>query len=425
MTQVARFSSTLTASPIVGTVPPTQPGPVSASAQFDASHEPGQRKIPVLRPLLPPAAAILPYLERIDESRCYSNWGPLVTELGQRVAAKLGVDAQRLVCVNSGMSALIGAVLALAGRASASKPLAVVPEFTFTATGLAAQMCGYEPVIASCDAESWSFSPRDLLQRPELLRKVGFVMPVAPFGRALPLREWEAFQEATGIPVIVDGAACFDVLVRRPQLHASVLPFVLSFHATKAFGIGEGGAVVLKDAATADRVAQALNFGFLGNRLSEVSGTNGKLPEYCAAVGLAELDGWDAKHRALLDGFDAYRAGFEACGLVHRLHGPPEISCTYVLLRCDSAAQAGFVMDALAAAGVDSRRWYGTGLREHPAFATASFLDLHAARRLDVGSVLGLPVAPDLSREDIQRVTRAVARAFSDPCCPSPSPGTC
>src|SRR5690349_17264294 len=101
--------------------------------------------IPVLRPQLPLASKLLPYLKRIDQSRIYSNWGPLVTELSERLCTRFSLPPDSVVCANSGMSALVGAILASAGAATKERPLAIVPDFTFTATGLAAQVCGYEP----------------------------------------------------------------------------------------------------------------------------------------------------------------------------------------------------------------------------------------------------------------------------------------
>src|SRR5688572_1369581 len=79
-----------------------QRDPVSVSVQESPSDAP----VPVLRPRLPDAHALLPYLQRIDASRTYSNWGPLVTEFGERLCDRFGVSRGGVVLANSGMSAL-------------------------------------------------------------------------------------------------------------------------------------------------------------------------------------------------------------------------------------------------------------------------------------------------------------------------------
>ena len=84
-------------------------------------------KVPVLRPQLPTREAFMPYLEMIDSSRMYSNWGPLTVELERRLTAELGLQPQMAVTAASGTSALVGAILAVAGHASRERPLAVFP----------------------------------------------------------------------------------------------------------------------------------------------------------------------------------------------------------------------------------------------------------------------------------------------------------
>src|SRR5207245_1355138 len=118
------------------------------------------------------------------------------------------------------------------------------------------------------------------------------------------------FTAATGIPVIIDGAASFAGLVERPEASLGAIPVALSFHATKAFATGEGGAVATEDVALARRVAQALNFGISGVRDSRMASTNGKMSEYHAAVGLAELDGWTEKLAAFRVVAERYRQAF-------------------------------------------------------------------------------------------------------------------
>ena len=165
--------------------------------------------IPVLRPLLPTANRLLPYLARIDETRTYSNWGPLVNELQERLCGELGPPPGSIVCASSGTTALVGAILATAGRAASDRPLAVVPALTFVGTALAVEECGFTIVVADVDATSWTLDPIQLAQELDL-DHVGLIVPVAPFGRPVDQSRWQTFRERTRIPVVIDGAASFD-----------------------------------------------------------------------------------------------------------------------------------------------------------------------------------------------------------------------
>ena len=362
--------------------------------------------IPVLRPLLPSADRLLPYLRRIDETRLYSNYGPLSHELEGRLADALALPAGGLVCAGSGTAALIGAILATAGRASPERPLAIIPAFTFAATAAAVEQCGYSPYLADVDAESWMLAADRLIDHPER-RRVGLVVPVAPFGRPVPQAPWRRFTATTGTPVVIDGAASFAGLAERPEALLGGIPVAISFHATKAFATGEGGAVATEDVALATRVAQALNFGISGVRDSRMAS---KMSEYHAAVGLAELDGWTEKLAAFRAVAERYREASAAAGLAERFYGAPDIGPNYALFRCRDATEAGRIVERLRRGGVDFRLWYGTGLHCQTYYA-----DLQRDR-LDVSDnlaprLLGMPMAPDLGRATIARVVGVLANS--------------
>ena len=101
------------------------------------------------------------------------------------------------------------------------------------------------------------------------------------------------------VPVIIDAAAGFDVFSTtcRPQK----VPVIISTHATKAFGTGEGGFVSCDNTDLLERVRRVTNFGLTPDRRIEYNGLNAKFSEYHAAVGLAELDGWPEKREKYLE----------------------------------------------------------------------------------------------------------------------------
>ena len=363
--------------------------------------------IPALRPLLPSAERILPYLRRLDETRTYSNWGPLTGELERRLAVQCGVPHDAVVTASSGTMALVGAILATAGRAS-ERPFAVLPAFTFVATALAVEMCGYRPYVVDVSPSSWMLDAA-ALRGHAALDRTGLVVPVAPFGRPVAHDGWLAFQRETGIPVVIDGAASFESLATGDSRFASTLPVSLSFHATKTFATGEGGCVVTTDPDVAARVGRALNFGFFEDRECRIASTNGKMSEYHAAVGLAELDGWPSKEGAFSAVADAYRREFETAGLDDRLVCAPSVAGCYVLFRCTTTSESSRVQASLTDAGVGFRLWYGRGLLAHRRFEHAPHDECEVAEGLG-STIVSLPMAPDLPSCSVAQVVAALKR---------------
>jgi dTDP-4-amino-4,6-dideoxygalactose transaminase len=101
--------------------------------------------VPVLRPRLPDASRLHRYLRRIDAAREYTNWGPLSREFETRLCDNFDVRHGSVITAASGTAALVGAILALTGRARREAPLAILPAFTFVATAAAVEQCGFSP----------------------------------------------------------------------------------------------------------------------------------------------------------------------------------------------------------------------------------------------------------------------------------------
>ena len=364
------------------------------------------RSIPVQRPLLPHADRLVPYLRRIDATRTYSNWGPLADELERRLEAHFDLPKSGVISAASGTSALVGAVLGTAGRAGLERPLALIPAYTFVATALAVEQCGYRPHVVDVDPQTWLLDVAGLHMRSSLDR-VGLVVPVAPFGRPVPQDPWVVFRRATGIPVAIDGGASFEGASDEPGRFLGEIPTALSFHATKSFATGEGGCIATTDTSAAKRMTQALNFGFYEARDCQWPSTNGKMSEYHAAVGLAELDGWTEKRAALRSVAENYRARLGMAGLGDRFFGVPDVAGCYALFRSADAAEAARVQQSLDRSHVEYRLWYGKGLLSQAYFSDLEHDALDVTREI-APLIIGLPVAPDLPNESIDAVVSAL-----------------
>src|SRR4051812_20194570 len=139
--------------------------------------------LPVMRPKLPPAPALLPYLGRIDDSRIYSNYGPLSAEFETRLSQHFGLQALGVTTVCNGT---VGLALALMAQEPRPGTLCVIPGWTFIASAQAAQMAGLVPYFVDVDPETWALDPRTVSEAlSQAPGEVSAVMPVVPFGRPI------------------------------------------------------------------------------------------------------------------------------------------------------------------------------------------------------------------------------------------------
>lgn len=349
--------------------------------------------IPILRPRLPDTDALIPYLRRIDTARTYSNMGPLACELATLLSRRYATAAIPVASATAGLSA------ALLAQKLRPGTLCMVPSWTFAASGHAILAAGLEPWLVDVDPASGALTPdlaeAALTQAPGT---VSAVMPVAPFGAAPDAAAWDSFAETTGLAVVVDAAASFD------SVTSARVAQVVSLHATKVLGAGEGGFVLCGDPDMAERVNAACNFGFAGSRSASMRALNAKMSEYHAAIALAALAAWPrtrAAHLTLLTRLKAALPDWVwPAGL-----GESHVANTLV---------ARFPMGAdraeahLTRYGIETRRWWSLGLHRQPAFAACPRLDLSHTDHLAQTS-LGLPCHLDLTTEQIDRLAQAVA----------------
>jgi dTDP-4-amino-4,6-dideoxygalactose transaminase len=361
--------------------------------------------IPVMRPRLPSAARLGPYLRRIDAAQIYSNFGPLALALEDRFAAHFGVAGKTVVTV---ANATLGLALALMAQRPARGALCLVPGWTFVASAHAAVLAGLVPYFVDVDPESWTLDPATaaaaMRDAPD---EVGAVMPVMPFGGPVDVAAWDRFRARSGVAVVIDAAAGFDTL------RAGDVPAVVSLHATKALGAGEGGFVVARDPALIAEIRARANFGFAGSREAIAAAMNAKLSEYHAAVAHAALDEWGEARTEWLGAAAAYRAGLAGAA---RLRLQPGFGETWVASTCViglAEAAADRVEAALATRGIGTRRWWGDGAHRHPATRDYPRAALPATARLARASI-AVPLYRDIAAAEVARVCAALHEATAD-----------
>jgi dTDP-4-amino-4,6-dideoxygalactose transaminase len=352
-----------------------------------------------MRPKLPLAKQIASYLETIDASRTYSNFGPLVRSLEERLAAHFGVRKEMITTTANATQGLTLALMAMGARPGT---LCVMPAWTFIASAHAALAAGLTPYFVDVDPHTWALDPAEMQRMiARAPAPAGAIMPVVPFGQPIDGAAWDRFREVTGLPVVIDAAAGFDSLV------ACNTPSVVSLHATKVMGIGEGGFVVAKDEKIIQGIRARANFGFQAGRTSIAISTNAKLSEYHAAVGHAALDEWANVRAEWLRAAGAYRKMLPESNRIRYQPGFGTDWVTSTCLMLLPEADAAETERALAGAGVETRRWWGDGAHRHPATEMFPRAALPVTEGL-ARSTISVPFYRDIDLPQIQTVASAI-----------------
>jgi len=317
-----------------------------------------------LIPDMPSADDLLPYLRQIDANRWYSNFGPLVKEFEAKFATAMAkaqgsVDEPLCITTSSGHNALsIG--MRLLGIQKGWRIL--LPAVNFPACPLAVENMGAVSVLADVDPTTFTLTPaiaRAIVARTH----VDAIIPVSLYGIPLPADEWDAFMAETGIPVLIDAAAAVEA---QPYPKRGLVAH--SLHATKPFGIGEGGLVVTHDPELAAKARQMTNFG-TQNRITQMTGENAKMSEYHAAVALAQLTRWEAIKVRRRDVFATFKHELKSCepwAVMPTCFDQAIISTFMVKVQ---GVHAGLLAEKLLAQGLPVHRTYLPPLYMHPHFS--------------------------------------------------------
>ena len=361
--------------------------------------------LPVMRPRLPEAQSLLPYLQRIDHARIYSNFGPLCDELEARLEAHFRVPNHTVTTV---VNATLGLALALTAQEARPGTLCVIPAWTFVASAQAAVIAGLVPFFVDVDRATWALDPNSvagIIERTPA--EVGAVMPIVPFGRPIDVAAWDAFRRKTRLPVVIDAAAGFDSLLPTGT------PAVVSLHATKALGCGEGSFVLCTDPSVIRGIRTRANFGFDGKRQAVVPALNAKLSEYHAAVANAALDEWTSARADWLTVGRAYRDRLAENAGVRLQAGFGESWVSSVCVLDLAGRDADSVENTLRKAGIETRRWWGDGAHAQPSTLQFPKTALPITERL-ARSTIAVPLFRDMTIADIERIVDCVLETPSD-----------
>jgi dTDP-4-amino-4,6-dideoxygalactose transaminase len=361
--------------------------------------------IPVTKPYLPSREKLDKYLDGIYERQWLTNNGQLVQELTRRLEEYLGVENILLVANGTLALQIAYRALGLSDARADQYPEAITTPFTFIATASSLKWDGIQPVFSDIDPETWCLAPKNI--EAAITPNTRGIVPVHVFGNACDVEAIEKIASKHNLKVIYDASHAFGVQYKGESLLKHGDAATLSFHATKLFHTGEGGAIVFKHKEDLERARKMINFGITGPETIEELGINAKMNELQAAMGLCVLDEMEENLKARAEVWERYEKTLGKTLQLQVKHQALGYNYAYFPVVFDSEERAVRVAAALKEHGVLARRYF------YPSLESVECLEAKADQSVskDIASrILCLPIFCQLGQSD-QRTIIALIEA--------------
>jgi dTDP-4-amino-4,6-dideoxygalactose transaminase len=350
--------------------------------------------------------------ERINlalSRRWLSNDGPYVLELEARICELIG--GKHCITTCNGTVAL-----ELAIRALGLTGEVIVPSFTFVATAHALKWLGITPVFCDVDPRTHNIDPFKV-ERLITPRTTG-ILGVHLWGRPCDVERLEAIASRNGTALFFDSAHAFGCSHNGRMIGTFGRLEAFSFHATKFLHTFEGGAVVTDDEALAARLRAMRNFGFAGQEEPIEIGTNAKMNEISAAMGLTGLDSFEDFVAANACNYRRYRSELECVAGTQLLQFDEREKCNfqYVVVEVDEVVTGvtrDQLLEVLHAENVLARRYFYPGCHRIAPYrldVPEAGSQLQATEAL-ANRVLVLPTGTAVTPDDVAGVCEIVRLA--------------
>lgn len=364
--------------------------------------------ITVTSPLLPNFEEFNELLKEIWDSKWITNNGQFHQRLEKALCDYLGVEFLSLF--TNGTLPLITALQALNINGEV-----ITTPYSFVATTHALWWNGIKPVFVDIDPYNCGIDPDKI--ESAITPKTTAIMPVHCYGKPCDTERIQAIADKYGLKVIYDAAHAFGVEVNGESILKQGDMSTLSFHATKVFNTAEGGALIVKDAATKKRVDYLKNFGFAGETEVVAPGINSKMDEIRSAFGLLNLkqvdEAIEKRHQVAIK----YREALRDVKGIRFFDDMPGVKHNYSYFPIFvNAEEYGMTRDniyfKMKEQGVLGRRYFYpliSTFSTYRGLLSAAPENLPVATRI-ANEVICLPMHHGLSEEDVEKVIKCILK---------------
>lgn len=367
-------------------------------------------------PQADPGAVYRAHKDALDEAvqRALASGWYILGKEGEAFEAEFAawLGTRRAVGCANGTDAL---ALCLRGLGIGKGDSVAAVSHTAVATVAAIEMVGATPVLIDIDPATYTMDPAELAAvfaaPPPGLPPIRAVIPVHLYGQPADLDAIAATARAHGAAVIEDCAQAHGAMLGGRRVGTMTECAAFSLYPTKNLGaFGDAGVLATNDDALADRIAAIRQYGWRSRYVSDLVGVNSRLDELQAAllrVLLGLLDARNARRQAIAARYDAALAGASLAPPIRRA-GATHVFHQYVL-RTDRREA---VMAALKAEGIGTGIHYPMPIHRQPAYEGRIALGPTGCRATEraAAEVLSVPLYPELTEAQVDRVATALAR---------------
>lgn len=349
--------------------------------------------IPVTKSFVPPLKEYTRQVKRAFDNQWLTNRGELVLELESKLQEYLNTS-RPLICNNGTIPIQIALKLFAKGGEVITTP------FSYVATTSSIVWENCTPVFVDIEAQYLCIEASKIEEA--ITRKTTAILATHVFGNPCDVETIESLAKQYGLKVIYDAAHCFGVNYKGKSIFDYGDVSTCSFHATKIFHTGEGGAIFCRNEDLMDKVYYSHNFGHDGPLAFHGLGINAKISELQAAMGLTNLPYMDhilSSRKKVVD-YYLTNLDFSKCRTMSlREHTTWNYSYFPIILENEEVLLK--LLDKLAQAGITSRRYFYPSLNKLPYLE--KMVAMPVAEQV-ASSVICLPLYVGLLEEDLKRI---------------------
>jgi dTDP-4-amino-4,6-dideoxygalactose transaminase len=354
------------------------------------------------RPNIPDKQILIRRIEDLLDSKWLTNDGPYLQQFEKRIAELVGVRNCIATCNGT-------VALEILARAAGLKGEVILPSFTFIATAHSLKWVGVQPVFCDIESETQNLDP-DKLERL-ITNRTTAIMGVHLWGRPCNIDRLVQIALKHKLQIFFDASHAFGCSYQGRMIGSFGNAEVFSFHATKFLNTFEGGAIVTNDDQLADQIRLMRSFGFADYDSVVSIGTNGKMNEVCAAMGMSCLDEMEHFIAANQRNYERYREALPKVPGLSMIHydGSEKNNFQYVVLEIEEEAiglSRDEILSILWKENILARRYFYPGCHKMEPYRS---LFPNASERLPITEqaakqVLCLPTGTAIGVDDVTKV---------------------
>jgi dTDP-4-amino-4,6-dideoxygalactose transaminase len=355
--------------------------------------------IPVTKSFVPKIDEYTSIVNTAFENEWFTNRGELVKELESNLKSFLKITESNLLCLNNGTSPI-----QIALKALGKKGEIITTPFSYVATTAAIVWENCTPVFVDIHKDYLTIDETKI--EAAITDKTTCILATHVYGNPCNIDTIENIGKKHGLHVIYDAAHCFNVKYKGKSIFEYGDVSTCSFHSTKIFHTGEGGAMFCKDKELFNKLHYNHNFGHNGPTEYHGLGINAKMSELSAAMGLSVLPHFKNIFKGRKLAVETYNQNLGDANIqLLKIRKYTDWNYSYYPVFFTSEAELLEIKSVLEKENIFPRRYFFPALHKLP--YVEKFVELPIAESISK-RVLCLPLYYNIKQEDILKICTIV-----------------